>query len=144
MKYVNIDSNGAFRYTVQYSDPETKPDDIGDGSIFVGVESDVMDSQLSNSYFDFETNAFHELPPKPEGFYRFDQNTKQWAADLEAWAADAKQKRQVLLYQSDWTQLPDAPVDKQAWAEYRQHLRDISEQSGFPTKIDWGTPPSEE
>lgn len=28
-----------------------------------------------------------------------------------------------------------------SWAVYRQHLRDISAQEGFPFNIDWGTPP---
>lgn len=48
--------------------------------------------------------------------------------------------RNKLLAESDWTQLPDAPVDKQAWAEYRQALRDLPTQSGnseevvFPTR----------
>lgn len=32
--------------------------------------------------------------------------------------------RKRLLAQSDWTQLPDAPVDAVAWAVYRQELRD--------------------
>ena len=27
------------------------------------------------------------------------------------------------------------------WAVYRQHLRDITAQEGFPFNIDWGTPP---
>lgn len=29
------------------------------------------------------------------------------------------------------------------WATYRQHLRDISAQEGFPFNIDWGSPPDE-
>ena len=33
--------------------------------------------------------------------------------------------RNRLLAASDWTQLPDAPVDKTAWAIYRQNLRDF-------------------
>ena len=33
--------------------------------------------------------------------------------------------RDRLLAASDWTQLPDAPVDKTAWAAYRQALRDF-------------------
>ena len=33
--------------------------------------------------------------------------------------------RDRLLAESDWTQLPDAPVDRQAWATYRQALRDL-------------------
>ena len=35
--------------------------------------------------------------------------------------------RNKKLLASDWTQLPDAPVDKEAWAEYRQKLRDLPE-----------------
>jgi hypothetical protein len=33
--------------------------------------------------------------------------------------------RNDLLAQSDWTQLPDAPVNREAWAKYRQALRDF-------------------
>ena len=33
--------------------------------------------------------------------------------------------RNDLLAQSDWTQVADAPVDRQAWATYRQALRDF-------------------
>ena len=33
--------------------------------------------------------------------------------------------RDHLLKESDWTQLPDAPVNQQAWATYRQTLRDF-------------------
>jgi hypothetical protein len=38
--------------------------------------------------------------------------------------------RDKLLAQSDWTQLTDAPVDKAAWATYRQALRDLPAQGG--------------
>ena len=41
------------------------------------------------------------------------------------WAARMRHHRDRLLAQSDWTQLPDAPVDRQAWADYRQVLRDF-------------------
>jgi hypothetical protein len=33
--------------------------------------------------------------------------------------------RNLLLSQSDWTQLADAQCDKTAWAQYRQSLRDL-------------------
>jgi hypothetical protein len=47
-------------------------------------------------------------------------------------------QRDALLVSSDWTQVADAPVDKQAWASYRQQLRDFpitwvpSETAEFP------------
>lgn len=34
-------------------------------------------------------------------------------------------QRNNKLAQCDWTQLPDSPVDKPAWAAYRQALRDL-------------------
>jgi hypothetical protein len=36
--------------------------------------------------------------------------------------------RNAQLAATDFTQLPDAPVDKEAWAEYRQALRDLPAQ----------------
>ena len=36
-----------------------------------------------------------------------------------------RRHRDRLLAESDWTQLPDAPVDRNAWATYRQALRDF-------------------
>lgn len=54
-------------------------------------------------------------------------------------AQNARATRDQLLTQSDWTQLPDAPVDKAAWAAYRQKLRDISGQPIFPRNIVWPT-----
>jgi hypothetical protein len=36
-----------------------------------------------------------------------------------------RQIRNGLLTASDWTQLPDAPCDREAWATYRQALRDF-------------------
>jgi hypothetical protein len=56
-------------------------------------------------------------------------------------SAQVRQKRNELLTRSDWTQVADAPVDKAAWAAYRQALRDISSQEGFPWTIEWPTQP---
>lgn len=46
--------------------------------------------------------------------------------------------RDRLLKESDWAMAPDAPTDKDAWAAYRQALRDFpatwepSEEANFP------------
>jgi hypothetical protein len=61
--------------------------------------------------------------------------------DLTTLAKDARAQRNVLLQQSDWTQVADAPVDQQAWATYRQALRDITAQAGFPETINWPIAP---
>jgi hypothetical protein len=51
---------------------------------------------------------------------------------------EARKLRNYLLQQSDWTQMPDAPeANKAAWATYRQELRDVTNQVGFPDNIIW-------
>jgi hypothetical protein len=55
--------------------------------------------------------------------------------------AEVRQTRGRLLTQSDWTQVADAPVDKTAWATYRQALRDVPEQAGFPWEVTWPDQP---
>jgi hypothetical protein len=46
------------------------------------------------------------------------------------------------LADCDWTQLPDAPADSAAWAAYRQALRDVTSQDGFPWDVVWPEPPA--
>ena len=43
----------------------------------------------------------------------------------EWWIERMRNHRDRLLVESDWTQVADAPVDQQAWATYRQALRDF-------------------
>lgn len=51
--------------------------------------------------------------------------------------------RNNLLAASDWTQIADAPVDAEAWAAYRQALRDITNHENFPylEEADWPVKP---
>jgi hypothetical protein len=56
-------------------------------------------------------------------------------------AKSVRDSRNTKLTESDWTQVADAPVDKAAWATYRQALRDVTTQAGFPWTIDWPTNP---
>lgn len=59
----------------------------------------------------------------------------------KAEAVAMRQKRNELLAACDWTQLTDAPVDSLAWANYRQALRDIPDQPGFPWNVVWPNTP---
>ena len=52
-----------------------------------------------------------------------------------------REQRGTKLSDSDWTQVADAPVDKAVWATYRQALRDVTTQSGFPWTITWPDAP---
>lgn len=52
-------------------------------------------------------------------------------------AKRVRDDRNKRLADCDWTQLPDAPVDAAAWATYRQALRDVTSQEGFPWTVVW-------
>ena len=62
--------------------------------------------------------------------------------DEEA-AKGIRTERNKRLGDTDWTQLPDAhPLDAQTWAAYRQSLRDITSQPGFPHNVTWPETPA--
>jgi hypothetical protein len=69
------------------------------------------------------------------------ENLTPPAPDTEAQWAAIRAERNKLLVASDWTQLPDAPVDAVAWATYRQTLRDVTAQAD-PFAIVWPESPS--
>lgn len=58
-------------------------------------------------------------------------------------ATQARAKRDQLLTSCDWTQTADqSSAIKTLWQPYRQDLRDITLQTGFPATIVWPTPPT--
>jgi len=56
-------------------------------------------------------------------------------------AKSVRASRDEKLKDCDWTQVADAPVDKAVWATYRQALRDVTTQTGFPWTITWPDEP---
>jgi ABC-type Fe3+-hydroxamate transport system substrate-binding protein len=67
--------------------------------------------------------------------------TPEEIAALSPTADDIRAQRNLLLATCDWTQVADAPADQAAWASYRQELRDITSQPGFPANVVWPEPP---
>lgn len=103
---------------------------LAEGRATIGVHYRGNDGQLRT------------IPPKPGADYVFNYDTKEWARDPALADQIARTARNELLAASDWTQLPDVPLEtKAAWAEYRQALRDITEQPGYPDSIVWPIPP---
>jgi hypothetical protein len=71
-------------------------------------------------------------------------NPERTDNELLVLAEEMKARRNGLLSASDWTQLPDVSLTtemKQAWAVYRQALRDITSQEKFPWRIVWPEKP---
>lgn len=64
-------------------------------------------------------------------------------ADYATAAAEVRAERDKRIAATDWTVLGDAKTDKTDWLEYRQALRDVPEQAGFPYAVQWPTRPAE-
>ena len=61
-----------------------------------------------------------------------------------ACANDVRQQRNWRLAECDWTQFNDSPLDldgKNAWALYREALRMVPQQEGFPWTVNWPPKP---
>ena len=70
------------------------------------------------------------------------ENEAEYKARKDAeQAANVRRSRTEMLKDCDWTQIADSTADKTAWATYRQQLRDITAQTGFPWTITWPESP---
>lgn len=67
------------------------------------------------------------------------QKERGYETDFQA--QRIRSQRNIMLAECDWTQVIDAPVNQAAWATYRQALRDITAQAGFPWTIEWPEQP---
>lgn len=57
---------------------------------------------------------------------------------------EARAKRDSLLASCDYHVMPDYPCtenNRSLWRRYRQQLRDVSDQAGFPLEITWPEEP---
>jgi hypothetical protein len=72
--------------------------------------------------------TFHFNPMYPDA-----TNEQKWE-QIKLW-------RNAALAASDWTQTLDAPVDKKAWATYRQALRDLPAQGGIADAAEFPVAP---
>lgn len=77
---------------------------------------------------------YAEAVPQPEPYIPTQEEKEQ----------TIRNERNLRLAYTDWTQLPDAQLTaemKAAYVEYRQALRDVPEQAGFPDAIKWPEEP---
>ena len=79
------------------------------------------------------------MPEAPEADTDIWDGT-QWNADPVATAANARSERDAKLAVTDWTASTDVTMTAEM-TEYRQDLRDVPAQAGFPSTIAWPTSP---
>lgn len=104
-----------------------------------------VEGVYSDNQYYIENGVAVAMPTKPTGFVVFDYETKSWIPDVGQATIYVLNLRLDLLIQSDWTQIPNNPLTaaKQVeWANYRQELRDIPEQSGYPLNVVWPVAPT--
>jgi len=109
-------------------------------------QSCLLEASKENQLVDNGTVA--DMPPKPDGEYIFNYTSKTWVFNEPVATAKALYQRDQLLKDG-----PDRinPIwfsamtteQQQAWADYRQALLDITDQSGFPMMIDWPARPDQ-
>lgn len=92
---------------------------------------------------DHRTHKTHQQAPSLNngvwsiGWDIIPKSADEMSADTAAKASSVRADRNNRLTACDWTQLADAPCDKAAWTTYRQALRDVPLQIGFPWNANW-------
>ncbi len=82
------------------------------------------------------------IPFTPEEEAARDAEEAAWAAGADdRTAAEVRQQRNALLSETDWMANSDVTMSDE-WRTYRQALREITTQEGFPNNITWPTKPS--
>jgi len=111
-----------------------------------GVISGIADGLTQ--YVDVSSQTVVSIPSQTDPATKFDWVTHSWVDDtanyLSTLSNEVRAKRDQLLANCDWTQVTDTPLNptqKTAWAAYRQELRDIPTQSGFPSTVTYPSLP---
>ena len=149
--YVLIDNTSVLKYPYSLVDlrkdnPNTSfPSQMGDEELASWGVFPVL-PQNPPSYDQATENLNQADPVLVDGEWQQAWTVSEAAAEeiaerLEQQSSLVRQDRNSRLASCDWTQLPDAPVDAAAWAAYRQQLRDVTAQEGFPWSVVWPAQP---
>lgn len=97
----------------------------------------------SEDYY-VKNNTLTPYPEKPEGFYIW--NGTDWILDIRKVIATVLNLRQSYLQESDWTDTVSAQTRLGeplylSWQIYRQALRDVPSQEGYPLIVTWPIAP---
>jgi hypothetical protein len=87
------------------------------------------------------TGEIVQIPYTTEEQAEYDAKKAAWDAGADTRkAAEVRAERSAKLVATDWTQGADTPqATKDKYAPYRQALRDVPAQAGFPNTVVWPT-----
>jgi hypothetical protein len=143
--YAKLENNQIVEFPIYQGDlkilvgfDDTSGEEFQTPEGYVAVE----DTDPPQFPFDYEKTLREKTPEQIDGVW-----TRVWAIEdateqelqfrIQKKSEEIRKKRNQLLSETDWTQLLNSPVDSNIWAIYRQELRDIPEQEGFPWEIQW-------
>ena len=138
-RIVNVDESTK-TMEIKYDSPQF-------GTLHVSARMPDIGETLENVVRQYEPIEFWKEqikevePVEVDTYGSIQYNTELTIEEIEA---NVRALRNQLLLDSDFTQLLDAPnwVVKEDWKVYRQLLREIPDQEGFPTNVVWPVSPS--
>ena len=114
---------------------------------FTNIEE--LTDEEGNTYYEYDLYALDKVNYRDTLESTLEDNYEEWLNmaiddDYETVAKEVRSKRDKLLNETDWTQMTDTALSAQKQEEYRiyrQALRDVPEQEGFPYEIEWPLKP---
>lgn len=138
MKFIQTAPNGSGAYPpIQEASLETVPE----GCALVPEDLDLSPFYTHMGFVSLTIQDGVVTALKPDG-----DAYAAWLAEHPpedpgaAQAVETRAQRDKLLAETDWTQVLDAPIDattREQYRTYRQALRDVPEQAGFPAEVVW-------
>lgn len=150
IKVVFINADGEIRHVVepasdnQYEDGATNEEGLLQKH--VAYDADMADL-FANKVWSYESNDWIVRAERPSVHHNW--TSSGWWFNENAMWSDVRNSRDIILIQSDWSQLPDAPLTaakKAEWAAYRAALRDVPLTNADVTSLDdvvWPTQPED-
>ena len=102
----------------------------------------IIEGIYDDSKYYFLNNTAIQIPARPNDYSYFNFDTKEWVSNVDLLKYRIRSERNKKLSESDWTQLNDVSLsNKSEWLQYRQLLRDITNQQSFPFNVVWPQKP---
>jgi hypothetical protein len=146
MTYAYLQSGTVIEYPVYAGDIQLRFPNTSFSIPFEPPSDYVFVAGIPQPSCNYTQNIAEGTPELIEGTWTqvwniVDATTKQITERTDAKKQEIRANRNRRLTECDWTQLSDAPVNAAEWATYRQELRDLTTQAGFPWNIDWPEAP---
>lgn len=133
---------------IKKSYPNTSfPGDLAGFEVCIARLGYVKVAEVQPPFIDHTQNIREVAPIESEEGYKQgwlieNASPAEIAARTAEQAGQMREERNRRLADCDWTQLSDSPVSATGWGLYRQALRDVPLQDGFPWAVQWPASPA--